>query len=161
VSATATLCTACVAIASVSGGIFVHAAPAGNVGVKKVETVDDYIVVRSTTTIPAATSTEVIAEEHIAAQPTAATSGPPVVEPAPVVAKAQPPAPAPAATEAASETSLPESIPAPDPAPAATHTRTRPPTTDQTSDDGYGSADHHHSDDGHDSGDGGREGGDG
>ena len=53
VSATATFGIGCVAIAAAGGGLFVSAAPKPAEG-KQVEVVDDYVVIRSSTTIVAA-----------------------------------------------------------------------------------------------------------
>ena len=142
-SATATLCTACVAVATISGGLFASAAPSMNGGVKQVELVDDYIVVHSpTTTIPTAPQSALMQAFVVAPTTTAApapTDPPTTVAPAPV-AKVQPPAPAPAPApihQAAPPTTPPETtVPRPvrtyTPVTRSTTTHTQPATTSGT-----------------------------
>jgi outer membrane biosynthesis protein TonB len=165
VSATATLCTACLAVATVSGGLFVSAAPAMKMGVRTVEHVDDYIVVHSpTTTAPAALPAVVVPQAYIVAPEPATTTAAtdaPVVTPAPApapapVVKAKPAAaPAPAPTMA--EATVPESSEVPGPATRAPE-RKRQPTTESTSPEDRTPTTDPRSDDGHPSDDGVREG---
>jgi hypothetical protein len=152
VSVTATLCTACVAVATVSGGLFVSAAPAMKVGVKQVENIDDYIVVHSATTAPSpVTSAATVAQAYIVApQTTASTEAPEITEaPAPLVVQAMPAVVAP--PEAKTEDPVSDDVEAPGPQ--------EPEDTRQPSSDGSGSGTHHHSDDGHEGDDHQHEGG--
>jgi hypothetical protein len=75
-TATATLCSACLAAAAISGSFFASAASTLRPGVKQVETVDDYIVVHSSTSI---VSTHPRSDLIIAAATTAATEPPTTV----------------------------------------------------------------------------------
>ncbi len=89
VSAAATLAFASLAIAAISGGIFVAAASPAQPGVKTVEMVDDYIVVHPT---PVATSTT-LASVGVAASEAIVTSTVATVEaiaPASVAVSAAP-----------------------------------------------------------------------
>ena len=65
VSVTATMATACIAIAAVAGGLFAEAASPSQPRVKQVEMIDDYIVVHSTdpatTSVPEASAAELVA----------------------------------------------------------------------------------------------------
>ena len=147
-SATATLVTACVAIATVSGGLFAQAAPSRKAGVKQVELVDNYIVVHSpTTTIAAAPQSALMQAFIVAPAPAPAPdpTDPPTTVAAPPAAKVQPPAPAPAppppsATEPESTSPEPtvthKSGKAPGPAARPMPTRDQPPTTDGTPEGG-------------------------
>lgn len=124
VSATATLCTACLAVAATAGGLFAHAAPSRNGGVKQVENVDDYIVVHSSTTVPGG---EVLSASLIAPQPEA-------TDPATTVTTVAPPpdtpAPTPAPTAAPTRQAAPATAAAPEqtaaPSSSVPHNRTRP-----------------------------------
>lgn len=152
VSVTATLCTACVAVATVSGGLFVQAAPSMKAGVKQVENIDDYIVVHSETTAPPTVTSVARAYIVAPATTTASTEAPTTTEaPAPVIAAA-PVAAAPAAAETQfNESEAPEEVEAPGP---ATHEHTRRSSDDHTWGDGSGSDTNHHSDDEHERDDG-------
>ena len=107
ISVTVTLATACIAVAAVASGLFAEAASPPNPGVKKVEKIDDYIVVRTTaseTTVAPVT----IAVEPVATEP--ATVGP-VPEP---IAAAQPlTAPPPQTTAVLPSQAVPTAVAAP------------------------------------------------
>ncbi|MGZ4680280.1 MAG: hypothetical protein ACXVIH_09840 [Ilumatobacteraceae bacterium] len=157
VSTTAVLCTACVAVASVSGGLFAHAAPSINAGVKRVELVDNYIVVRPKA--PTAPKSALM-QAFVVAPPSPAPTDPPTTLAAAPAAEVQPPAPAPAPAPAPRPAPQPAAAPAPAPAPDPTTaprrvsstvpaedptpTRDQPPTTDGTY---QPHVRHHHSDD--------------
>lgn len=149
VSATATLCTACVAIATIGGGLFAHAQPSLNGGVKQVETVDDYIVLHSSTTIPAndTLSASLIAVPETIAAPeveiTAATTAAPK-PPATRAATAPPETPEPTAAPAPTMGAVEATPKQPKVSPDESH-----PPTDDGADDGQRSGDHQRSDDGH------------
>ena len=141
VSATATLCTASIAIATVSGGLFVSAAPALKGGAKQVELIDDYIVVHSPDTTTAVTSADPSLERSYIVAPAPESTVATTAAPAPVVVAAQAPSPAPAVLSTPSEMSVSE---VESPEPAATEPAR---TTDERSDDHSG--DRHRSDGGH------------
>ena len=67
ISVTVTLATACIAVAAVASGLFAEAASRPNPGVKRVDKIDDYIVVRATsaetTVAPGAIAVEPAATE--------------------------------------------------------------------------------------------------
>lgn len=145
VSATATLCTACVAIATVSGGLFANAAPSLNGGVKQVELVDDYIVVHSPATSIATAPQSALMQAFVVAPTTTLaptpTDPPDTVAapaPAPATATVQPLAPAPEPVHTAQpvatppETTKPRYVRPAAPTDEATTTRSQPPTTDGT-----------------------------
>ena len=125
-SATATLCTASIAIATISGGLFVQAAPSLNAGVKQLELVDDYIVVHSptTTTPPAALERSYIVAPPAPDPTVATTAAPPPV--APVAPKVQQVVPAPEVLSTPDEVSVAAAEP-------MEPTRSGPPTTDAPS----------------------------
>jgi hypothetical protein len=135
VSTSAMLCTACVAIASISGGLFAQAAPSINAGVKHVELVDNYIVVRPKLATPPKSALMQAFVVAPAAAPAPVPTDPPTTLAAPL-AVAPPPAPAPAPRQVAAPAPAPAPTMAPRPVstvqPAArpTHQRTQPPTTD-------------------------------
>ena len=149
VSATATLCTASIAIATVSGGLFVSAAPALHAGVKQVELIDDYIVVHSDTT--PATSSDANPDRSYIVAPAPESTVATTAAPAPAAAT---PAPAPAVLSTPSEMSESEPM-----EPDESESTEPMQTTDERSDDHSG--DRHHSDDNHEheSDDGEHEGG--
>jgi hypothetical protein len=111
ISVTVTLATACIAVAAVASGLFAEAASPPNPGVKKVEKIDDFIVVRTTaseTTVAPVT----VAVEPVATEP--ATVAP---DPAPV-AVAQPlTTSAPQTTAGRPPQVVPTAIAAPQPQP--------------------------------------------
>jgi hypothetical protein len=113
VSVTVTLATACIAVAAVASGLFAEAASPPNPGVKKVERIDDYIVVRTTaaetTVAPVTTEAAPVATE------------PATVAPAPEPAAVTQPltTPAPQATPARAPQVVPTAVPAPQPQPTA------------------------------------------
>ena len=125
VSATTTFGVGCVAIAAASGGLFVSAAPKSTGG-KQLELVDEYVVLRSSTSVPtietAAPTLDITAALVPASPLAAAIAAKPVATQAAVSGAAAQPdvtvaalptpetAPAPAPT--------PESAPTPEPAPA-------------------------------------------
>ena len=113
ISVTVTLATACIAVAAVTSGLFAEAASPPNPGVKKVEKIDDYIVVRTTaseTTVAPVT----IAVEPVATEPATVA---PVAEP---IAVTQPlTAPAPQTTAARPPQGVPTAVAAPQPQPTA------------------------------------------
>jgi hypothetical protein len=140
-SATATLCTASIAIASVSGGLFAQAAPSLKSGVKQVELVDDYIVVHSpSASIPTAPQSALMQAFVVA--PTTTEAPAPTDPPATVAAPApaanvQPPAPAPAPVHKAPPVTTPPETTVPKPVKtytpvAKSTTQPQPPTTDGT-----------------------------
>jgi uncharacterized membrane protein YgcG len=144
VSTSIMLSAACVAVATVSGGLFVQAAPGLNAGIKKVEMIDDYIVLHSPTTSP---STAEVTKAYIVA-PAAALVPDPTVPPstdsAPEILNVQPPAPAPAPVHKAAPAVAPMPAPAPTPVVHEQH-RISPPTTDGTPNYGQPTSTHHHS----------------
>ena len=113
ISVTVTLATACIAVAAVASGLFAEAASPPNPGVKKVEKIDDYIVVRTT----AAETTVVpitIAVEPVETEPATLA---PVPEP---LAVTQPlTASAPQTTAARPPQAVPTAVAAPQPQPTA------------------------------------------
>ncbi|MEO8264197.1 MAG: hypothetical protein ABI706_01675 [Ilumatobacteraceae bacterium] len=106
ISLTVTLATACIAVAAVASGLFAEAASPPNPGVKMVEKIDDYIVVRTTgaeTTVAPVT----IAVEPAATEPAALAAVPepvevtqPLTTSAPQTTTARPPRAVPAAVAA-------------------------------------------------------------
>lgn len=112
-SVTVTLATACIAVAAVASGLFAEAASPPNPGVKKVEQIDDYIVMRTTaaeTTVAPVTTASALA----ATQPATVAPAP---EPAAVTQPLTAPAPQPAAARAVQ--AAPTAVPAPQPQPTA------------------------------------------
>ena len=116
----ATLCTACLATAAVAGGLFANAAPSKSGAVTKVENVDDYIVVHSSTTVPQVLSASLINPAPTVTQPatTVATT----------VAPPDTPAPTEAATTAPARHTAPVTAAAPEQSASSSTTthRTRP-----------------------------------
>ena len=113
VSVTITLATACIAVAAVASGLFAEAASPPNPGVKKVERIDDYIVVRTTA---AETAFAPVATEAAPAATEPATVAP-VPEP---VAVAQPlTTSAPQTTAARTPQVVPTAVAVPQPQPTA------------------------------------------
>ena len=142
-SATATLCTACVAVATVSGGLFAQAAPSLNAGVKQVELVDDYIVIHSPAKATPTAPQSALMQAFVAPSttiPAPAPTDPPTTVAAPPAAKVQPPAPAPAPAPihksppatTPPETTAPRPVRSDTPVTRSTTTHTQPATTDST-----------------------------
>lgn len=106
ISVTVTLATACIAVAAVASGLFAEAASPPNPGVKKVERIDDYIVVHSTET---ATTAAPVATEP--------TTGAPAPEPVEITEPLT--ASAPQTTTARLPQAVPTAVAAPQPQPSA------------------------------------------
>lgn len=113
ISVTVTLATACIAVAAVASGLFAEAASPPNPGVKKVEKIDDYIVVRTT---PAETT---VAPVTIAVEPVATEPVTLALVPEPVAVTQPLTASAPQTTAARPAQAVPTAVAAPQPQPTA------------------------------------------
>ncbi len=115
VAATTTFGVACVTIATASGGLFASAAAPSPAGTKRVEIVDEYIVIRSSTTSTTVTPAD------LAIVPIDTT---PAAAPRSQIARPSAPAPAPAAGPSAPPEAAAQVEPAPEqqesPAPVPT-----------------------------------------
>ncbi len=107
ISVTVTLATASLAIAAVAGGLFAEAATSSNPGVKRVEQIDDYIVVHTTaaetTVAPVTVATDPVATEPATVAPVPETveiTQPLTTSAPPTTAARQPKAAAPTAVAA-------------------------------------------------------------
>ncbi len=138
VSATTTFGFGCVAIAAAGGGLFASAAPK-SMGGKQLEIVDQYIVLRSSTSVPtsqaAAPTLDAVvapaAASGVAAPTGLATAQPdvaaPDVEPNPTTN-----APSPTPETAPAPQATPETAPTPEPAPSTSSAPAPAPTTPTT-----------------------------
>lgn len=158
VSATATLCTASIAIATLSGGLFVSASPALHVGAKQMELIDDFIVIHSPDTTTAVTSADPSLDRSYIIAPAPESTVATTAAPAPVVVAAQTPSPAPAVLSTPSQMSVSE-VDSPEPA-STEPTRTINDRSGDRSGDRHRSDGEHEGEHEHEHEDGEHEGGD-